>query len=52
MEFGMTGSGCICTDVVRRLLGAAHRCVVYDINSDAATAAFVKERPVGLPGGA
>jgi len=51
MEFGTTGSGCICANVLRRLLGAAHRCVVDDINPDV-MAAFVDERPAGRRGGA
>jgi 6-phosphogluconate dehydrogenase (decarboxylating) len=51
MEFGMTGSGRICTIEVHRLLGSAHRCAVHDIHPDA-EGALVAERPAGLPGGA
>jgi len=51
MEFGMTGSGYSCAQVAGRLLGAAHRCVAHDINSDAEDA-LVAEWPAGLPGGA
>jgi len=51
MEFGMTGSSCICTIEVRRLLGSAHRCAFHDIHPHA-VGPRVAERAAGLPGGA
>ena len=46
MELGMIGLGRMGTNMVRRLLRAGHRCVVYDLNPDAVEA-LVKEGAVG-----
>jgi len=46
MELGMIGLGRMGTNMVRRLLRAGHRCVVYDIHPEAVQA-LVKERAVG-----
>ena len=35
MELGMIGLGRMGNNMVRRLLRAGHRCVVYDIHADA-----------------
>ena len=36
MQLGMVGLGRMGANLVRRLLGAGHECVVYDVNPDAA----------------
>jgi len=46
MELGMIGLGRMGTNMVRRLLRAGHRCVVYDLQPDAVQA-LVKEKAVG-----
>ena len=38
MELGMIGLGRMGTNMVRRLLKAGHRCVVYDIHPEAVRA--------------
>jgi 6-phosphogluconate dehydrogenase len=38
MKLGMIGLGRMGSNMVRRLLGAGHQCVVYDVNSKAAQA--------------
>ncbi|HEX4054027.1 MAG TPA: decarboxylating 6-phosphogluconate dehydrogenase [Tepidisphaeraceae bacterium] len=46
MELGMIGLGRMGTNMVRRLLRAGHRCVVYDIHPQAVQA-LVKEKAIG-----
>jgi 6-phosphogluconate dehydrogenase len=46
MEIGMIGLGRMGSNMVRRLLGAGHQCVVYDLDSKAVRA-LVKEGAVG-----
>jgi 6-phosphogluconate dehydrogenase len=46
MEIGMIGLGRMGSNMVRRLLGAGHQCVVYDLDSQAVRA-LVKEGAVG-----
>src|SRR5262249_14661979 len=46
MELGMIGLGRMGANMVRRLLRAGHRCVVYDVHPDAVQA-LVKEGAVG-----
>ena len=46
MELGMIGLGRMGTNMVRRLMRANHRCVVYDIKPEAVQA-LVKEGAVG-----
>jgi 6-phosphogluconate dehydrogenase len=46
MELGMIGLGRMGTNMVRRLLRAGHRCVVYDIHQEAVDA-LVKEGAIG-----
>jgi 6-phosphogluconate dehydrogenase len=46
MELGMIGLGRMGAGMVRRLLKAGHRCVVYDVHADA-VAALVKDGAVG-----
>ena len=36
MKLGMVGLGRMGSNMVRRLLGAGHRCVVFDIHPEAA----------------
>jgi 6-phosphogluconate dehydrogenase len=38
MEIGMIGLGRMGSNLVRRLSGAGHRCIVYDVNPDAVAA--------------
>src|SRR5262245_33050907 len=45
MELGMIGLGRMGANVVRRLIKAGHRCVVYDVHPEAA-AALAKEGAV------
>jgi 6-phosphogluconate dehydrogenase len=47
MELGMIGLGRMGTNMVRRLLRAGHRCVVYDLQPEAVQA-LVKEGAVGV----
>ena len=42
MEIGMIGLGRMGNNMVRRLLRAGHRCVVYDLHSEA-VGVLVKE---------
>jgi 6-phosphogluconate dehydrogenase len=37
MELGMVGLGRMGSNLVRRLMAGGHRCVVFDVNADAAT---------------
>ncbi|MBN2560282.1 MAG: decarboxylating 6-phosphogluconate dehydrogenase [Phycisphaerae bacterium] len=46
MELGMIGLGRMGTNMVRRLLRAGHRCIVYDIHPELVQT-LVKERAVG-----
>jgi 6-phosphogluconate dehydrogenase len=46
MDLGMIGLGRMGTNMVRRLLRAGHRCVVYDLQADAVQA-LAKEGAVG-----
>lgn len=46
MELGMIGLGRMGTNMVRRLMRAGHRCIVYDLNSEAVEA-LSKEGAVG-----
>ena len=46
MEMGMIGLGRMGTNMVRRLQGAGHQCVVYDLHPEAVQA-LVKEGAVG-----
>ncbi len=46
MELGMIGLGRMGTNMVRRLLKAGHRCIVYDIHPEAVRA-LGKEQAVG-----
>jgi 6-phosphogluconate dehydrogenase len=46
MQLGMIGLGRMGTNMVRRLLRAGHRCVVYDLQPDAVQA-LVTEKAVG-----
>jgi 6-phosphogluconate dehydrogenase len=46
MQLGMIGLGRMGTNMVRRLLRAGHRCVVYDLQPEAVQA-LVKEKAVG-----
>jgi 6-phosphogluconate dehydrogenase len=46
MELGMIGLGRMGTNMVRRLLKAGHRCIVYDIHPEAVQE-LVKEQAVG-----
>ncbi len=46
MDLGMIGLGRMGTNMVRRLLRAGHRCVVYDLHSEAVQA-LAKEGAVG-----
>ena len=46
MELGMIGLGRMGSNMVRRLLGAGHQCVVYDLHSEAVQA-LVKEGALG-----
>ncbi len=46
MDLGMIGLGRMGTNMVRRLLRAGHRCVVFDLHADAVQA-LVKEGAVG-----
>ena len=46
MELGMIGLGRMGTNMVRRLLKAGHRCIVYDIHPEAVQA-LSKEQAVG-----
>jgi 6-phosphogluconate dehydrogenase len=46
MELGMIGLGRMGTNMVRRLLGAGHQCVVYDLKPEAAQT-LAKEGAVG-----
>ena len=46
MELGMIGLGRMGTNMVRRLLGAGHQCVVYDLHPEAAEA-LAKDGAVG-----
>ncbi|HET8931102.1 MAG TPA: NAD(P)-binding domain-containing protein, partial [Acidimicrobiales bacterium] len=47
MELGMIGLGRMGANMVRRLLHAGHRCVVYDPDA-AAVASLVDEGAVGV----
>ena len=46
MEIGMIGLGRMGNNMVRRLLRAGHRCVVYDLHPEAVSV-LVKEGAVG-----
>ena len=46
MELGMIGLGRMGTNMVRRLMKAGHRCVVYDLNAEVVQA-LAKEGAVG-----
>jgi 6-phosphogluconate dehydrogenase len=46
MELGMVGLGRMGTNMVRRLLRAGHRCVVYDLQPQA-VATLVEEGAIG-----
>jgi 6-phosphogluconate dehydrogenase len=46
MQLGMIGLGRMGTNMVRRLMGAGHQCVVYDLQPDAIEA-LVKEGAIG-----
>ena len=46
MELGMIGLGRMGTNMVRRLMRAGHRCVVYDVNADVVQA-LAKEGATG-----
>ena len=46
MELGMIGLGRMGTNMVRRLMKAGHRCVVYDLNAEVVQA-LAKEDAVG-----
>jgi 6-phosphogluconate dehydrogenase len=46
MELGIIGLGRMGANIVRRLMKAGHRCVVYDIHSEAVQA-LAKEKAVG-----
>ena len=42
MQLGMVGLGRMGSNIVRRLLGAGHECVVYDVNADSVKALSVE----------
>ena len=46
MELGMIGLGRMGMNMVRRLMGAGHQCIVYDVHSEAVQS-LVKEGAVG-----